>query len=149
MSIKAFRFQLRTRAAVESWLRRYAGMGRRVWNMALAEQRARYARGEKYAGHAEMCKWLTAWRHDPATAWLADGPIHPQQQVLRRLDEAYRRFSPRRRQARPAAAAVPGRQSSSATAKSPGSASPTLSSSILTRTTAASSCPSSDGFASG
>jgi putative transposase len=39
-----------------------------------------------------MCKWLTAWRNDPATAWLADGPIHPQQQVLRRLDEAYRRF---------------------------------------------------------
>jgi len=67
-------------------------MGRRVWNMALAEQRARHARGEKYAGHAQMCKWLTAWRHSPATAWLADGPIHPQQQVLRRLDEAYRRF---------------------------------------------------------
>ena len=67
-------------------------MGRQVWNRALAEQRARHARGEKYAGHAEMCKWLTAWRNDPATAWLAEGPIHPQQQVLRRLDEAYRRF---------------------------------------------------------
>jgi putative transposase len=67
-------------------------MGRRVWNTALAEQRSRHARGEKYAGHAEMCKWLTAWRNDPATAWLSDGPIHPQQQVLRRLDEAYRRF---------------------------------------------------------
>lgn len=73
-------------------LRRFAGMGRQVWNRALAEQRARHARGEKYAGHAEMCKWLTNWRHDPATAWLAEGPVHPQQQVLRRLDEAYRRF---------------------------------------------------------
>jgi len=91
-SIKAFRFHLRTRPAVESQLRRFAGMGRRVWNMALAEQRARHARGEKYAGHAEMCMWLTAWRNAPATAWLAEGPIHPQQQVLRRLDEAYRRF---------------------------------------------------------
>lgn len=39
-----------------------------------------------------MCKWLTAWRNAPATAWLAEGPTHPQQQVLRRLDEAYRRF---------------------------------------------------------
>ena len=39
-----------------------------------------------------MCKWLTAWRNDPATSWLAEGPIHSQQQVLRRLDEAYRRF---------------------------------------------------------
>jgi putative transposase len=91
-SIKAFRFQLRTRPAVESQLRRFAGMGRRVWNMALAEQRARHARGEKYAGHSEMCRWLTAWRNDPATAWLAEGPVHPQQQVLRRLDEGYRRF---------------------------------------------------------
>lgn len=91
-SIKAFRFQLRTRPAVEARLRRFAGMGRRVWNMALAEQRARHARGEKYAGFAVMCKWLTAWRNAPATAWLANGPIHPQQQVLRRLDEAYQRF---------------------------------------------------------
>jgi len=90
--LKAFRFQLRTRPVVESQLRRFAGMGRQVWNRALAEQRARHARGEKYGGHAEMCKWLTAWRNAPATAWLAEGPIHPQQQVLRRLDEAYRRF---------------------------------------------------------
>jgi putative transposase len=90
--IKAYRIQLRTRPAVEAQLRRYAGMGRWVWCKALAEQRARQARGEKYAGHAEMCRWLTAWRNDPATAWLAQGPIHPQQQVLRRLDEAYRRF---------------------------------------------------------
>ena len=91
-SIKAFRFQLRTRPAVEAQLRRFAGGCRWVWNQALAEQRARHARGEKYAGHAQMCKWLTAWRNDPATAWLAQGPIHPQQQVLRRLDEAYQRF---------------------------------------------------------
>jgi putative transposase len=91
-AIRAFRFQMRTRPAVESQLRRFAGMGRAVWNRALDEQRARHARGEKYAGHAEMCKWLTAWRNNPHTAWLADGPIHPQQQVLRRLDEAYTRF---------------------------------------------------------
>lgn len=92
VNIKAYRFQLRTRPVVEVQLRRFAGMGRWVWNTALAEQRARHARGEKYAGHAEMCKWLTAWRNAPATAWLADGAIHPQQQVLRRLDEAYRRL---------------------------------------------------------
>ncbi len=67
-------------------------MGRWVWCRALSEQRARRVRGERYAGYAEMCKWLTAWRHDAASKWLSDGPIHPQQQVLRRLDEAYRRF---------------------------------------------------------
>ena len=91
-SIKTYRFQLRTRPSHEAQLRRFAGMGRRVWNDALHEQRSRHGRGDTYAGFAEMCKWLTAWRRDPATAWLADGPVHPQQQVLRRLDEAYRRF---------------------------------------------------------
>ena len=90
--MKAYRFQLRTRPAAEAALRRFSGGLRWVWNQALAEQRARHARGEKYAGHAEMCKWLTTWRNAPATAWLAEGPIHPQQQVLRRLDETYRRF---------------------------------------------------------
>jgi putative transposase len=39
-----------------------------------------------------MAKWLTAWRNAPETAWLAEGPVHPQQQVLRRLEAAYRRF---------------------------------------------------------
>jgi putative transposase len=64
-------------------------MCRRVWNDALAEQKARQARGEKYARYLEMASWLTAWRHAPATAWLSDGPV---QQVLLRLGEAFGRF---------------------------------------------------------
>jgi putative transposase len=60
--------------------------------MALALQRVRYANGERYAGYAEMTHWLTEWRNTRATAWLAGCPVHPQQQVLRRLDQAYRRF---------------------------------------------------------
>jgi putative transposase len=90
--IKTFRFRLRFRPACEARLRRYVGMCRWVWNSALAEQKARYARGEKYAGYVEMAHWLTSWRNAPATAWLAQGPVHTQQQVLRRLDQAYRRF---------------------------------------------------------
>jgi putative transposase len=39
-----------------------------------------------------MASWLTAWRHHPATAWIAEGQAQPQQQVLRCLDAAYRRF---------------------------------------------------------
>lgn len=73
-------------------MRGASGGLRWVWNQALAEQKARHARGEKYEGFAGMCKWLTAWRNAAATTWLAEGPIHPQQQVLRRLDETYRRF---------------------------------------------------------
>ena len=73
-------------------MKRWAGALRWLWNKALAEQQARYARGESYANYAQMCKWLTAWRNDAATNWLADGPQGPQQQVLKRLDAAYVRF---------------------------------------------------------
>jgi len=92
VTIRAYRFQLRARPSGQAQLRRMAGGLRWVWNQALGEQRARHARGEKYASYVDMAKWLTAWRNEPATAWLAEGPVHPQQQVLRRLDEAYRRF---------------------------------------------------------
>ena len=91
-SIKAFRFQLRLRPAHSRELQRWAGALRWLWNQALAEQRARHARGEKYASYVDMAKWLTAWRQAPATAWLAEGPVHPQQQTLKRLDESYKRF---------------------------------------------------------
>ena len=91
-SVRAYRFQLRLKPAQQRQLQRTAGGLRWVWNQALAEQRARHARGERYASYADMCKWLTAWRGAPDTAWLAHGPVHPQQQVLKRLDEAYKRF---------------------------------------------------------
>ena len=90
--LKAYRFKLRCKPQQEAMLRRFSGGLRWVWNQALAEQRARHARGEPYANYVAMAKWLTAWRNAPETAWLAEGPIHPQQQVLRRLDETYRRF---------------------------------------------------------
>ena len=82
---KAFRFQIRPRSGREGQLRRYAGMCRRVWNDALAEQKARHTRGEKYAGYLEMARWLTAWRHAPSTAWLSEGP-DPQQFALDRAN---------------------------------------------------------------
>jgi putative transposase len=90
--MKAYRFALRLKPAQQRQLQRWAGALRWIWNQALAEQRARHARGQPYASYADMCKWLTAWRQGAQTAWLAQGPVHPQQQVLRRLDEAYKRF---------------------------------------------------------
>lgn len=92
MPIKAFRFQLRLKPGTERSLRRFAGSCRWVWNAAIAEQQRRHEAGDKFAGHAAMCKWLTAWRHAPETAWLAETPIHPLQQTLRRLEATYQRF---------------------------------------------------------
>lgn len=92
MAIKAFRFQLRTKPSTERTLRRFTGLCRWVWNAAITEQQRRRAAGEKYTGYVGMCKWLTGWRNASETAWLAEGPIHAQQQTLKRLHEAYERF---------------------------------------------------------
>ena len=92
MQLRAFQFRLEPRPAQQRQLRRWAGGLRWLWNQALAEQRARYARGEPFASYVDMAKWLTAWRNAPATHWLSEGPVHPQQQCLKRLEEAYKRF---------------------------------------------------------
>lgn len=91
-SIKAFKFRLRAKPAAERCLNRWNGQLRWVWNQALAEQQRRHAAGEKFATYVDMCKWLTAWRNAPETAWLAEGPVHAQQQVLKRLEASYKRF---------------------------------------------------------
>ena len=78
-SLRGYRFQLRPRSAQAAQLGRYAGMMRWIWNRALAEQQARRERGEKHAGYASMCAWLTAWRNAAETSWLREGPVHPQQ----------------------------------------------------------------------
>ena len=90
--IKAFKFQLRAKPAAERSLSRWSGQLRWIWNRALAEQERRHAAGEKFASYVDMAKWLTAWRNAPGTAWLAEGPVHPQQQTLKRLELAYKRF---------------------------------------------------------
>ena len=90
--IKAYRYQLRLKGSQQASFKRWSGALRWLWNRVIGEQQARRARGEKYANYAEMCKWLTAWRNDSPTVWLAEGPLHPQQQTLKRLDAAYQRF---------------------------------------------------------
>jgi putative transposase len=90
--IRSYRFQLRLKPAQERLLRRWSGGLRWIWNRAIAKQLERRNRGETYANYAHMCKWLTEWRNDPSTAWLSEGPVAPQQQVLKRLHAAYSRF---------------------------------------------------------
>jgi putative transposase len=90
--IKAYQYQLRLKGSQQASFKRWSGALRWLWNKAIGEQQAHRARGEKYANYAQMCKWLTVLRGEPATAWLAEGPLHPQQQLLKRLDAAYQRF---------------------------------------------------------
>jgi putative transposase len=86
------RFELRLRPEEAKRLARIAGSCRWVSNRALHEQRARHARGDHCASYEEMARWLTTWRNAHDTSWLAEAPVHTQQQSLMRLASAYERF---------------------------------------------------------
>ena len=90
--MRAWKFVLRATSAQEALLRRFSGQARWVWNHALAEHHARDVRKEPHANYNAMALWLTAWRTAPETVWLAQSPVHAQQQVLKRLDAAFQRY---------------------------------------------------------
>ena len=88
----AFRFCLRAKPEQERQLHRFSTSLRWLWNKALGEQQRRRAAGEKHASYADLCKWLTDLRNDEQTLWLSECPAQSQQQVLKRLDQAFKRF---------------------------------------------------------
>lgn len=90
--LRAYRFRLEPTPNTACGIGRVAGCCRFVFNRALALERERFGRGEKHLGYAALCKELTSWRHARESAFLAEAPIHPLQQVLRDLDRAYRSF---------------------------------------------------------
>ena len=94
--LQAFKFELRPNGQQQRQMRRFAGSCRFVFNKALALQKELYERGEKKLGYAGLCKELTVWRNSPDTAWLADAPVHPLQQILKDLERAYSNFFARR-----------------------------------------------------
>lgn len=100
--LQAFKFELVPSGQQQRQMRRFAGACRVVFNEALSLQKARYEQGEKKLGYAGLCKLLTAWRNGaPLTSgrtapWLAEAPVHPQQQTLKDLERAYRNFFDKR-----------------------------------------------------
>ncbi len=89
---QAYKYELQPNGEQQRQMRRFAGSCRFVFNKALALQKERHERGEKKLGYAGLCKLLTEWRNSPDTAWLADSPVHPLQQVLKDLERAYINF---------------------------------------------------------
>ena len=100
--LQAYKLELMPTGEQERQMRRFAGSCRVVFNEALSLQKARYEAGEKKLGYAGLCKELTAWRNGAplpsgrAAPWLADGPVHTQQQKLKDLERAYTNFFARR-----------------------------------------------------
>lgn len=90
---KAFRFELIPDGRQQRLLGRFSGACRYVWNKALAHQKQNYENGGKFLNYAKgMAPLLTAWRNDPETPWLKLAPVHTQQQVLKDLETAFKRF---------------------------------------------------------
>ncbi|OZI30796.1 cytosine methyltransferase [Bordetella genomosp. 10] len=100
--LQACKFALRPDGRQERQMRRFAGSCRVVFNEALSLQKARYEAGKKKLGYAGLCKELTAWRNGAllpsgrTAPWLADGPVHTQQQTLKDLERAYTNFFAKR-----------------------------------------------------
>ncbi|WP_281909857.1 RNA-guided endonuclease InsQ/TnpB family protein [Massilia varians] len=94
--LQAFKFELMPTGEQQSMMRRFAGSCRFVFNKALSLQKERYERDEKKLCYFELCRLLTAWRHEADTAWLMQAPVHPLQQVLKDLERAYANFFAKR-----------------------------------------------------
>lgn len=94
--LQAYKFELQPDGQKARQMRRFAGSCRFVFNKALALQKERYEQGEKKLGYAGLCRLLTEWRNSAETAWLADAPVHPLQQSLKDLEQAYAHFFARR-----------------------------------------------------
>src|SRR5258707_3137767 len=94
--LQAFKYELMPTGEQQRNMRRFAGACRFVFNHGLALQKERYERGEKKLGYAGLCKALTKWRNSKKTPWLADGPVHTQQQALKDLERAYTNFFAKR-----------------------------------------------------
>ncbi len=83
-SVRVHRLVPRCKTAQKQMLAHCAGQARwPLWNHALDRQQARHARGEKYAAHSNLAKWLTAWRNAPCAAWLAEVAVTAPTEYLR------------------------------------------------------------------
>lgn len=94
--LQAYKYELKTNGEHERKMRRFAGSCRFVFNKALVQQKTNHEAGGKFINYVAMAKWLTAWRNNPETEWLADAPVHPLQHALKDLEKAYKNFFAKR-----------------------------------------------------
>jgi putative transposase len=90
--LQAYKFRLEPTFDQQILLKKFAGCVRVVWNKGLELQQSLHADGKKKLGYAGLCKELTTWRNDPDTPWLAEASVDIEQQILRDLEAAYKRF---------------------------------------------------------
>ena len=93
---QAFKYELMPTGEQKRKMHSFAGACRFVFNKALALQKEHYEQEEKKLDYAGLCRLLTEWRNSSETTWLADAPVHPLQQSLKNLEQAYSNFFAKR-----------------------------------------------------
>lgn len=94
--LRGFRYRFYPTPEQEHTLRRTIGCVRLVYNKALAERSQAWASGKKSISYAAQSRSLTAWKQEPALAFLNDVSCVPTQQALRHLQVAYSNFFAKR-----------------------------------------------------
>ena len=90
--LQAYKFELRPKPGRAAAFRRTAGCCRCVYNRALAEQQARYERGESHLGYTALCRALAESKQADETAFPAEPHSQPLQQSLKDPGRAYTNF---------------------------------------------------------
>ncbi|GEL19842.1 transposase [Pseudonocardia asaccharolytica DSM 44247 = NBRC 16224] len=89
---RAYRYRFYPTDEQAQQLARTFGCVRYVDNRALAERSRARIQEHRRVTHAETDRWLTGWKRDPATVWLAEPSKGPLQAALRHLQAAYVSF---------------------------------------------------------
>ncbi|HEY1180148.1 MAG TPA: transposase [Phytomonospora sp.] len=92
---RAYRYRFYPTADQAALLTRTFGCVRFVWNKALEERTRRHRDLGLATNYVETAHWLTAWKQDADTAFLAEVSNVPLQQTLRHLQTAFSRFHAR------------------------------------------------------
>ncbi|EQD27422.1 transposase, IS605 OrfB family, partial [mine drainage metagenome] len=89
---RAYRLRVYPSRAQRLVLGRLFGAARFVWNWALARRSDAYQADQSKLNWVALSREFTALRHAPETAWLAELPREPFNQVLRDQERAFANF---------------------------------------------------------
>jgi len=87
---KAFKFKLKTTAAIEQKCSMMAGCCRLVWNKALALNLQRLENKQSILWYQESAFWLKFWKTTEDLIFLKNCHSQPLQQTLKNLDRAFK-----------------------------------------------------------
>ena len=92
--LQAYKFLIEPNGAQIRQMHQFAGNSRKVWNLALAQQQANYALGEKFTSVFGMNNWLPSFKKE--FPFLRESPAQTLQQVMADLGRAYQGFFDKR-----------------------------------------------------